>query len=117
MAKKKDYGGAWDVDPEMYWSMEDLRELSSSVAEAMCGIDGLESFCVTGIYCDTDNNLTIEGEYSCGTVSVTEKIDLRKAKTCKELVDKYTSVFVDSLLAGTESNRIDMAEYYSGLGE
>jgi hypothetical protein len=85
----KDYGGAYDIDPKMYWSKDDALALMDAVNEISKDIK------VTSLYIAKSNIIEMEyidkhdNEYELQEVI---KIDLRKAGTCKELCDKYAPV-------------------------
>lgn len=86
---EKDYGGAYDIDPKMYWSKDDALALVDAVNEISKDIK------VTSLYIAKSN--IIEMEYTDKHDNEYElqeaiKIDLRKAGTCKELCDKYAPV-------------------------
>lgn len=89
----KDYGGAYDIDPEMYWTKDDVLALMDAINELS------EDITVTSLYITRSNIIEMEytdsheNEYELQEVI---KIDLRKAGTCKELCDKYASVLCNA---------------------
>lgn len=95
------YGGAYDVDPEQYFTKDDIVEFADSLVQAlnMDGDypDGAE-WELSDVYMETSNTLVIELESPFESVEVVkEKIDMRKIKKPTD-VFKYMASFEDKFL-------------------
>ena len=91
---KKNYGGAYDIDPEMYFSKDDITELMSAIEEMK------PDFKITAMFLDETNKFYIEYEdkhENSFTLMSNIQVDLRKAKTTKELCEKYAPVICETI--------------------
>lgn len=92
---RKDYGGAFDIDPYCFWTKEDLDELQSAIEDL-----GGNDFTITAMYLNDDKHFDIEytdkweNEWH---LEETISIDRRKASTTKELCEKYAPVIKDAI--------------------
>lgn len=102
-ATPKNYGGAYDVDPEMFFTREDLNELGDAVIEKIPSTFG-ENFKLEEAYIGgTDNQeVTVRVEDLDSLVSFegTAHIDMRKIKRPSDLVAKYVDDIVSQIMSG-----------------
>lgn len=87
MVKKEYYGGAFDIDPYLYWTREDLNELQSEI-ETLTD----NEFSITSIYLEDDKIFDIDYTNNGDDVYHLEEeivIDKRKVQTAKELCQVY----------------------------
>ena len=101
-----DYGGAYDIDPHMYWTKDDLMSLKEAVEERSLVQIGF-------IEMDLKNRIYISySEPEIGEMTLQEEIrvDLRKAGTTKELCEVYAPVIANAI-----QKEID--EYKKLIGE
>lgn len=93
-----DYGGAFDVEPEQYFTREEINEVGGEVCERLKPLFNSE-FKVTDLYMDDkgDNNLTMEIEsLATGEVFFANvKIDRRCGKNPRAMLLKAVKVLVD----------------------
>ncbi len=98
--KKKNYGGAYDIDPEMYFSKDDIDELLNAVNDLK------HDFKVNAIFIDSANKFFIEYEDKHGNnydLMSNVQVDLRKAKTCKELCERYAPIICNTIQSELDS--------------
>lgn len=114
---KKDYGGAFDIDPETYWSRSDLDELQSAIEDELSKMGynklGNNNVVLERMYCDSDNKFELDcrvEDWEDFTVEV--KVDLRRAKTLQDLIRVYAPQFVEEIITKQEevSNAIEEQE-------
>jgi hypothetical protein len=111
------YGGAYDVDPEQFFTKDDIVEFADSLVQAlnMDGDypDGAE-WGLSDVYMETPNTLVVELESPSESVEVVkEKIDMRKIKKPTDVFKYMTSFekkFLDKLYG---SHDIDGEQYYT----
>lgn len=87
MSKKKNYGGAFDIDPEMYWSGDDLQEFIFELIHLIEKDYGPVS--IESPEIDVDNNISMLVETADQVVSLSTRIDLRRAPTPQKLKSVY----------------------------
>ena len=88
------YGGAYDVDPEQYFTREDLDELGYSVAE-LVSLDLDDTVEYAGAWIEPNNELTVELKSTDYDSSVTLKVDMRKIRRPQDLTAKYAQKVAD----------------------
>lgn len=110
----RNYGGAFDVDPEMFFTKDDLNELTDEVVnrvqESVPGNCSIADAWIGGL-----NNQTAHVEVSwseTGSVYIAEAvIDMRKIKRPSDLRDKYSlaiaSNIIDQMRADAESYELN----------
>lgn len=99
------YGGAYDVDPEQFFTKEDIVEFADSLAQAL-NMDGDypngSEWKLSDVYMETPNTLVVELESPFESVEVVkEKIDMRKIKKPTD-VFKYMTSFEKKFLDQVE---------------
>lgn len=109
------YGGAYDIDPEMYWTKDDIMELAYEVCDRLSSDPDLDSdidsFDVYDCYIEPDNTLTLNVADADGDVfGIEVKIDLRRARTTRQLVQKYAPEIARKL---KKIIIVQRAEYYN----
>ncbi len=114
--KKKDYGGAFDIDPEMYWTRDDLNELQQAVEEYVQKDKPREYFKIKELYLDVDNRVDLtyldihDNEYQLWANIV---LNPNKAGTTTKMVEKYApeihKAITEELLS--IQNELDEEEY------
>lgn len=85
---ERHYGGAFDIDPEEYWTRDDLNELQAAIEEKT----GLE---IKEIYVRKDESLDIvfdDGNENELSLKAHIVLDPDKAGTCEEMVRKYAPI-------------------------
>ena len=90
----KNYGGAYDIDPESYFTREDLDELGYSVAE-LVSLDLDDTVEYAGAWIEPNNELTVELKSTDYDSSVTLKVDMRKIRRPQDLTAKYAQKVAD----------------------
>ena len=90
----KNYGGAYDIDPESYFTREDLDELGYSVAE-LVSLDLDDTVEYAGAWIEPNNELTVELKSADYDSSVTLKVDMRKIRRPQDLTAKYAQKVAD----------------------
>lgn len=104
-----DYGGAYDIDPEMFFTKEDIMEFGNEVCEKLTEKFD-KPFDIADTYIELPQKLSLFvsdpdwNEYSCSV-----PLDMRRIKIPADLTRKYLDTFVDSLSADIEKD----AEIYS----
>lgn len=88
------YGGAYDIDPESYFTREDLDELGYSVAE-LVSLDLGDTVEYAGAWIEPNNELTVELKSTDYDSSVTLKVDMRKIRRPQDLTAKYAQRVAD----------------------
>lgn len=91
------YGGAYDIDPESYFTREDLDELGYSVAE-LVSLDLDDTVEYAGAWIEPNNELTVELKSADYDSSVTLKVDMRKIRRPQDLTAKYAQKIADESL-------------------
>lgn len=103
------YGGAYDIDPEMFFTKEDIMEFGNAVCEKLTEKFD-KPFDIADTYIELPQKLSLFvsdpdwNEYSCSV-----PLDMRRIKIPADLTRKYLDTFVDSLSADIEKD----AEIYS----
>lgn len=103
------YGGAYDIDPEMFFTKEDIMEFGNEVCEKLTEKFD-KPFDIADTYIELPQKLSLFvsdpdwNEYSCSV-----PLDMRRIKIPADLTRKYLDTFVDSLSADIEKD----AEIYS----
>ena len=88
------YGGAYDIDPESYFTREDLDELGYSVAE-LVSLELDDTVEYAGAWIEPNNELTVELKSADYDSSVTLKVDMRKIRRPQDLTAKYAQRVAD----------------------
>ncbi len=104
-----DYGGAFDIDPNMYWTRDDLNELTAEVNDRL-EKEGIE---ITAAYMGYDNIFDIEfrdknGNEFCLPKSV--KADPEKIETPDRFVEVFTPILSDMIIKQVEEFEAQMME-------
>ena len=99
------YGGAYDIDPEQYFTKDDIVEFADSLVQAL-NMDGNyedgAKWDLADVYMETPNTLAIELESPFESVEVVkEKIDMRKIKKPTDIF-KYMTSFEEMFLDKVE---------------
>lgn len=94
----KNYGGAYDIDPESYSTREDLDELGYSVAE-LVSLDIGDTVEYAGAWIEPNNELTVDLKSSDYDSSVTLKVDMRKIRRPEYLIARYAERIADESAA------------------
>lgn len=92
----KDYGGAYDVNPEEYWTKDDLMALKDAIE------DENSAFKIKAIYLAEGDVLDIEYEAQShggwdGELQSQIKIDRRIAGNANDLCLKYAPIVRDAI--------------------
>lgn len=106
--EEANYGGAYDIDPEMFFTREDLNELRDSIEEYINLRYGLSSkyskgardvYLITDIDIDKNNIIDVTLEYMATgqEYSTQVKVDLRKVRSIRNFVGAYTHIIGDKL--------------------
>lgn len=92
----KKYGGAYDIEDDMYFTREDIVDFGYDIAEGFSDWTG-ESFEVSDVYMDSPVDLHLElsdSDYNCYAADV--KIDMRKIRKPSDIY-KYTEKMLRKL--------------------
>ncbi len=111
---ERDYGGAFDIAPEQYWTREDIDEVISEV-ENIFEKKKIRVYVVDS-YINYENGkdvfdidyhyITPDGEHFYGSLFNRITIDNRRAKNTELLVKIYAPEIVDELI-----NEMHMMKY------
>lgn len=121
-ATPKNYGGAYDVDPEMFFTRDDLNELGDAVIEKIPPTFG-ENFKLEEAYIGgTDNQeVTVRVEDLDSLVSFEGRahIDMRKIKRPSDLAAKYADDIVSQIMSSIMEyeNQVESATCIQGSTE
>lgn len=96
--KGANYGGAYDIDPESYFTREDLDELGYSVAE-LVSLDIGDTVEYAGAWIEPNNELTVDLKSSDYDSSVTLKVYMRKIRRPEYLIARYAERIADESAA------------------
>lgn len=88
------YGGAYDVDPEQYFTREDLVEFADDVVDRLNAIS-YSKFDYTEVYLEPGNNLELTIAWSDYEDTIKEHIDMRKIRKPSDLCKVYAPLFVN----------------------
>lgn len=103
------YGGAFDIDPEMYWTRDDLNELMGEINEKLEN-EGIE---ITAMYLDHDNIFDIEfrdsdeNEYSLPKTVVADPM---KIETPQNLIKTFTPILSEMMIKQVREFQEQIAE-------
>lgn len=96
----KNYGGAFDVDPEMYFTKEDLMEFAETIKETLYKNTN-HDFEVSDVWIDNYSNTTIvnvelmvDNEYP---ISGKAFIDMRRIKKPSDINKYKNAIYVDMI--------------------
>lgn len=88
------YGGAYDVDPEQYFTREDLVEFAEDVVDRLNAIS-YSKFDYTEVYFGPGNDLELTVAWSDYEDTIKEHIDMRKIRKPSDLCKVYAPPFVN----------------------
>lgn len=100
--KKANYGGAYDILPDQYWTRDDLTELEAAIQENVP-----ESIKITGSYIEDNIAIISYRDSEKCDWEISAFIDKRIAGTTKELCEKYGPKIAESLLASVKDRIIE----------
>ena len=92
--QKRNYGGAFDIEDDQFFTREELNEFADDVVDELNKIPYLEYDCqLISVYMENDIiEITIEcGDYD--SITISKKIDMRKIRLPRDL-KKYKASFV-----------------------
>lgn len=92
------YGGAYDIDPDMYFTKDDVLELADEVVDIIAKrYDILLD--VSGMNMTSNNNLYLSFSTQNGyEFDTTINIDMRRIRRPRDLSYKYASVVADNII-------------------
>ena len=88
------YGGAYDVDPEQYFTREDLVEFADDVVDRL-NVISYSKFDYTEVYLEPGNDLELTIVWSDYEDTIKEHIDMRKIRKPSDLCKVYAPLFVN----------------------
>lgn len=88
------YGGAYDVDPEQYFTREDLVEFADDVVDRL-NVISYSKFDYTEVYLEPGNDLELTIAWSDYEDTIKEHIDMRKIRKPSDLCKVYAPLFVN----------------------
>lgn len=99
MKPRNDYGGAYDIEPDQFFTREDLVEFSEAICDELRSHYGKE-FEVSDLYMDTPTRayISVVDEYGDGASTFVD-IDMRKIRKPSDLIHKYLKPVSDELKA------------------
>ena len=105
----RNYGGAFDIDPQMYFTKEEIDEFAWDVCDTVSERMPEHTFGVDDVYIETDGDkdtlvieVSMDSEYG---VAYAQRIDYRRIHHPDDLY-KYEPAFVDEFV-GYFSNLIE----------
>ena len=116
-AAKKDYGGAYDIEPDMFFTKDDLIELTDEVLnhvqEALPGTFRLEDAYIGG---QDNQDVHVEVEWTdTGCVyTFTQRIDMRKIRKPSDLRDRYSLTIAGNLISQMRADAQEQGMDVSG---
>jgi len=93
---RRDYGGAFDIDPHSFWTRDDLNDLVADIEDTP-SIQSLKDFRIMESYI-TDNVIELEIMYNEEYNTITQKIDMRRIKAPSDLSKIYTPELVKLII-------------------
>lgn len=103
----KNYGGAFDIDPEMYFTKEDIVDFANNISDTLYK-NTKHDFDVSDVYIDNENGntslyieLLVDNEF---TISSTVYIDMRRINKPSDINKYDNQVYVDLI---SELNEYD----------
>ena len=91
-----DYGGAYDIDPEMYFTKEDLLEFANEIIDNLYA-DYDVDFDLADIFIDDNNELYISIDINNDyTINSSVYIDMRRIRKPEDIY-KYETDILDEL--------------------
>lgn len=112
----RDFGGAFDINPQDYWTREDVDEVASAIEDTFAE-KGMKVY-VASSYINYDEKSdkdifdieyhleTKSGEHYYDSLLRRITIDFRRAKTTEQLVKVYVPEIVEGLM--TEMSLLDI---------
>lgn len=95
----KDYGGAYDIDPEQYFTRDDIVEFSENVCDRL-GEKYDASFEIVDVYMDTPTRIYLSVSDDEGNeVDTFVDIDMHKIRRPADLIRKYSEIASGELQA------------------
>ena len=88
------YGGAYDIDPEQYFTREDLVEFADDVVDRL-NVISYSKFDYTEVYLEPGNDLELTIAWSDYEDTIKEHIDMRKIRKPSDLCKVYAPLFVN----------------------
>ena len=88
------YGGTYDIDPEQYFTREDLVEFAEDVVDRLNMIS-YSKFDYTEVYLEPGNDLELTIAWSDYEDTIKEHIDMRKIRKPSDLCKVYAPLFVN----------------------
>ncbi len=99
---RPNYGGAYDILPDQYWTRDDLTELEHAIQENVPS-----SIKINGSYLEDDiATITYQDSEECDW-EISAFIDKRIAGTTKELCEKYGPKIAENLLVSVKDRIIE----------
>lgn len=95
------YGGAYDVEDDMFFTREEIVEWADSVADELASRTGA-SVMLNDVYFTDTTMLTIELSVDDSIISTTVNVDMRRIRNPRD-IDKYIPQVVDALEADYRS--------------
>ena len=109
--KDRDYGGAYDIDPQQYFIKEDLLELADAVIEKL-NDKYTYSFDVADIYIDEDDSLYIELSVDNDfTIYTYVDIDMRRIKKPSDIQKYIPEIIEDFTHQLEEMNELNIYNF------
>ena len=104
MSRTPDYGGAFDIAPDQYFTKDELNELSSSVVDILSAQKDYKNVRITDAHILTGNVISISCDLYYNPVEMEiyelkaeKKIDLRKLSSPNKLSDVYAPVIAETI--------------------
>lgn len=94
----KNYGRAYDIDPESYFTREDLNEQGYRVAE-LVSLDLNRTVDYDVAWIEHDNNLTVDLTDGYSSSHVTVKVDMRRIRRPKDIIACYAEAIANESAA------------------
>lgn len=92
-SKKRSYGGAYDIEDDMYFTKEDLYDFAEEVVESLNTKSHSGDVDYSDIYIENDT-LVMSVVWDSYEYTVMKRIDMRKIRKASDL-KKYVKIFAD----------------------
>lgn len=108
--KSADYGGAYDIDPKMFWTTDDIVEFGYDVEEKLIAMPDMQKYDLrfTDAYIVDYNRLVVDFEDKDGnSFASNTRIDMRRIRTPRDLIKKYAAAAATEIRNDVEDFYID----------
>lgn len=96
--KKHNYGGVYDIDPNSFWTRDDVNDLAYAIEENLQAQANSLVIRIDENYIDHDNVVEIVFTHQDTAYTVKQQIDMRKITSPNDLKEKYAPIIKERIL-------------------